>query len=94
MEIMSLRLNGVLISGDGRIHSWGRGLFGRLGTGSEGDQLSPVEVKFEVPQGSDERRTKFVGVAAGAYHNLALAGLLSMVQVPTLFYFFLFGVKV
>lgn len=53
-------------------------MFGRLGTGSEADELSPVEVKFEVPHGSDENRIKFVGVAAGAYHSVALAGLLSV----------------
>ncbi|PON67823.1 Regulator of chromosome condensation 1/beta-lactamase-inhibitor protein II [Parasponia andersonii] len=63
----------LALTGDGRIHSWGRGMFGRLGTGSEADELSPVEVKFDISQGSDERRIKLVGVAAGAYHSLALA---------------------
>lgn len=57
-----------LVAGDGRVYSWGKGMFGRLGTGSEADQLFPVEVKF----GNSE--LKFVAVAAGAYHSLALAG--------------------
>lgn len=44
-------------------------MFGRLGTGSESDQLFPVRVKLK-----PEKKHKFVGVAAGAYHSLALAG--------------------
>lgn len=62
----------VLISGDGYVYSWGRGMFGRLGTGFESDELFPVRVKFKDPK--PEKRLKFVGVAAGAYHSLALAG--------------------
>ncbi|GLT85443.1 hypothetical protein SLE2022_036330 [Rubroshorea leprosula] len=57
----------LALTGDGRVFSWGRGMFGRLGTGSEADELFPVEVKF----GNSE--LKFVAVAAGAYHSLALA---------------------
>ncbi|KAL9275762.1 hypothetical protein AKJ16_DCAP21219 [Drosera capensis] len=46
----------------------GRGTFDRLGTGSDdSDQLFPVPVSA----GED---VKFVGVAAGSYHSLALAG--------------------
>ena len=44
-------------------------MFGRLGTGSEADQLSPVEVNFGNSQ------INLVGIAAGAYHSLALQGL-------------------
>ncbi|GKV03442.1 hypothetical protein SLEP1_g15737 [Rubroshorea leprosula] len=58
----------LALTGDGRVFSWGRGMFGRLGTGSEADELFPVEVKF----GNSE--LKFVAVAAGGYHSLALAG--------------------
>lgn len=50
------------------MYSWGRGTFGRLGTGSEADELFPVLVKF------DSKEIKFVGIAAGAYHCMALAG--------------------
>lgn len=60
--------------GDGKVYSWGRGTFGRLGTGSEEDRHMPVRVRFF---GSDEEREEklvIVGVAAGAYHSLALAG--------------------
>lgn len=61
----------VLAAGDGRVFSWGRGMFGRLGNGSESDELFPVRVNF-----GDSEQLKFVGVAAGAYHSLALAGQL------------------
>lgn len=60
----------LILTGDGRVYSWGRGMFGRLGNGSEVDELFPVQVKFET---CVEKRLNFVGVAAGAYHSLALA---------------------
>lgn len=63
------------------MYSWGRGTFGRLGTGSEEDQNMPVRVRFF---GSDEEREEkfeIVGVAAGAYHSLALAGSISFFLV-------------
>ncbi|CAI0409022.1 unnamed protein product [Linum tenue] len=62
----------LALTGDGRVYSWGRGMFGRLGTGSEQDEPFPVPVKFE-PSG-DQPPIKLVGIAAGAYHSLALAG--------------------
>lgn len=81
----------LALTGDGNVYSWGRGTFGRLGTGKEDDELSPVRVEFDtwrksettaattaaaasdddVVQGKSER-PRFVGVAAGAYHSLAL----------------------
>lgn len=64
----------VAIAGDGCVYSWGRGMFGRLGTGLEADELFPVRVNFDCAGRSKEERLKFVGVAAGAYHSLALAG--------------------
>ncbi|CAK7353186.1 unnamed protein product [Dovyalis caffra] len=60
----------LVLTGDGFVYSWGRGMFGRLGTGSEVDELFPVKLKFET---CEEKIIKFVGVAAGAYHSLALA---------------------
>lgn len=45
-------------------------MFGRLGTGSEEDELFPVRVKFDFPQ---DEMVKIVGIAAGAYHSLCLA---------------------
>ncbi|OMO86658.1 Regulator of chromosome condensation, RCC1 [Corchorus olitorius] len=57
----------VALSGDGCVYSWGRGMFGRLGNDSESDELFPVRVKFQ------NSELKFIGVAAGAYHTLALA---------------------
>ncbi|KAK9208129.1 hypothetical protein WN944_000483 [Citrus x changshan-huyou] len=58
----------LALTGDGRVFSWGRGMFGRLGNGSESDELFAVRVNF-----GDSEQLKFVGVAAGAYHSLALA---------------------
>lgn len=55
--------------------SWGRGMFGRLGTGREDDELVPRAV---APVVSGRARPKFVGVAAGAYHSLALDGSYSV----------------
>ncbi|KAM7459356.1 hypothetical protein LguiA_036350 [Lonicera macranthoides] len=60
----------LALTGDGRVYSWGRGTFGRLGTGSEGDELVPVRVKFDF-KGQD--KLNIVGISAGAYHSLALA---------------------
>ncbi|KAK8610251.1 hypothetical protein V6N13_081414 [Hibiscus sabdariffa] len=57
----------LALSGDGYVYSWGRGMFGRLGNGSESDELFPVRVKFQ------DSELKFIAVAAGAYHSLALA---------------------
>ncbi|XP_027354960.1 ultraviolet-B receptor UVR8-like isoform X2 [Abrus precatorius] len=48
-------------------------MFGRLGIGSEKDELFPVQVKFGNPNGTEEDTVKIVGIAAGAYHSLALA---------------------
>ncbi|KAM1365013.1 hypothetical protein ACFX13_044082 [Malus domestica] len=64
----------LALTGDGFVYSWGRGMFGRLGTGSESDELAPVRIKFNDPRSEEGARLKFVGVAAGAYHSLALAG--------------------
>nr|XP_043613240.1 ultraviolet-B receptor UVR8 [Erigeron canadensis] len=58
----------LALTGDGSVYSWGRGTFGRLGTGSELDRLFPVKV-----ESSFTERVKFVGVSAGAYHSLALS---------------------
>ncbi|KAI3706798.1 hypothetical protein L6452_24771 [Arctium lappa] len=61
----------LALTGDGSVYSWGRGTFGRLGTGSELDQLFPAKIEFN---STDRReRVKIVGVSAGAYHSLALS---------------------
>ncbi|WCJ32234.1 Regulator of chromosome condensation (RCC1) family protein [Euphorbia peplus] len=59
----------IALSGDGCVYTWGRGMFGRLGTGSETDQLFPIRVEFDTSQ---QKNLNFVGIAAGAYHSLAL----------------------
>lgn len=58
----------LALSGDGNVYSWGRGTFGRLGCGSESDQLLPTRIRF-----FQENKLRIVGIAAGAYHSLALA---------------------
>ncbi|XP_075522486.1 ultraviolet-B receptor UVR8 isoform X2 [Primulina tabacum] len=63
----------LALSGDGKLYSWGRGTFGRLGTGSEADQPFPVLVKFFGSDADREEKLRIVGIAAGAYHSLALA---------------------
>ncbi|KAM0045862.1 putative regulator of chromosome condensation 1/beta-lactamase-inhibitor protein II [Helianthus debilis subsp. tardiflorus] len=63
----------LALTGDGSVYSWGRGTFGRLGTGSELDQLFPTTVEFSFNSRSDET-VKIVGVSAGSYHSLALSG--------------------
>ncbi|XP_021819301.1 ultraviolet-B receptor UVR8 [Prunus avium] len=63
----------LALTGDGFVYSWGRGMFGRLGSGAEADEFFPVRIKFNDPRSAEERRLKLVGVAAGSYHSLALA---------------------
>ncbi|KAK7351493.1 hypothetical protein VNO77_11001 [Canavalia gladiata] len=64
----------LLLTGDGSVYCWGKGMFGRLGIGSEKDELSPVQVKFQNPNGTQDSDTiKIVAIAAGAYHSIALA---------------------
>ncbi|KAK4419942.1 E3 ubiquitin-protein ligase HERC2 [Sesamum alatum] len=65
----------LALTADGKVYSWGRGTFGRLGTGSEEDRHFPVRVSFFGSDDDDEReeQLKIVGIAAGAYHSLALA---------------------
>ncbi|KAF7150887.1 hypothetical protein RHSIM_Rhsim02G0177000 [Rhododendron simsii] len=60
---------------DGNVYAWGRGTFGRLGTGSEKDELFPVRIDFDSARyrSAQGKRLKFVEIAAGAYHSLALA---------------------
>ncbi|CAB87718.1 putative protein [Arabidopsis thaliana] len=61
----------IALTGDGCVYSWGRGMFGRLGTGKESDELVPVLVEF--PNQAEGDRIRIVGVAAGAYHSLAVS---------------------
>ncbi|KAL2940126.1 Ultraviolet-B receptor UVR8 [Bienertia sinuspersici] len=63
----------LALSEDGKVYSWGRGAFGRLGNGSESDENLPVSIKLENGDSQNEKPLNFVGVAAGAYHSLALA---------------------
>lgn len=64
----------MVFAGDGCVYSWGRGMFGRLGTGSESDEPCPVRVNFDISGQSESKKLKIVGIAAGAYHSVALAG--------------------
>eukprot|EP00887_Chlorella_sp_A99_P001925 scaffold18.g1925.t1 len=59
----------LAISDEGRCFLWGRGGFGRLGTGGERDHYTPVELKL--PGGPE--RWRVISAAAGGRHTLALA---------------------
>ncbi|KAG8055581.1 hypothetical protein GUJ93_ZPchr0001g29675 [Zizania palustris] len=61
----------LALTGDGEVYSWGRGMFGRLGTGREADEHVPTAVAPVVASGG-RLRPRFVAVASGAYHSLAL----------------------
>ncbi|KAI3717639.1 hypothetical protein L1987_69387 [Smallanthus sonchifolius] len=58
----------LALTGDGKVYSWGRGTFGRLGNGSEIDQHFPVKIEF-----NSTDKVKILGISAGAYHSIALA---------------------
>eukprot|EP00884_Botryococcus_braunii_P004691 jgi/Botrbrau1/14222/Bobra.0254s0011.1 len=59
----------LALTQEGRIFAWGRGSFGRLGTGVEKDCFSPVEVFL--PGGPD--RWRVICVSAGGRHSVCLA---------------------
>ena len=59
----------VVVTEDGRMFIWGRGSFGRLGTGNEQNHFAPVEVYF--PGGPE--RWWIIAAAAGGRHTMALA---------------------
>ncbi|KAK7384974.1 hypothetical protein VNO78_30678 [Psophocarpus tetragonolobus] len=69
LAIAAGEAHSLLLTGDGHVYSWGRGILGRLGQGSERDEYFPVQVMF----GSEEHSIRIVQIAAGAYHSLALA---------------------
>jgi hypothetical protein len=58
----------IVVSDDGRAWIWGRGALGRLGTGTEADCISPVELKL--PGGPD--RWRVISAAAGGRHSFVL----------------------
>lgn len=53
---------------------------GRLGTGKDSDELVPARLDFDLKEKemavglAQGAPPKFVGIAAGAYHSLALEG--------------------
>jgi hypothetical protein len=59
----------VVVTDDGRCFIFGRGSFGRLGTGRERDHLCPVEL--QLPGGPE--RWRVITAAAGGRHTLVLA---------------------
>lgn len=63
-------------------------MFGRLGTGKESDELFPVQVKFDFPGEPERGRLNIVGIAAGAYHSVALAGSFAMYSAHRCFVLF------
>uniref|UniRef100_A0A1D1Y8M3 Putative E3 ubiquitin-protein ligase HERC2 n=1 Tax=Anthurium amnicola TaxID=1678845 RepID=A0A1D1Y8M3_9ARAE len=79
IEISAGEAHTIALTGDGSVFAWGRGTFGRLGTGKEVDELYPVPVRFDLSEkgsvtsvGGERGKPRFVAIAAGAYHCLAL----------------------
>ncbi|XP_037406582.1 ultraviolet-B receptor UVR8-like isoform X1 [Triticum dicoccoides] len=64
----------LALTSNGELYSWGRGTFGRLGTGCEADVHVPTAVVPAVAAApaAGRQRPRFTAVAAGAYHSLAL----------------------
>lgn len=56
----------------------GQGPVRRLGTGREDDELVPTAVAPAVGTTGGRPRPRFVAVAVGAYHSLALDGSCSV----------------
>lgn len=54
---------------DGTLWCWGKGLYGRLGTGSEANQVWPVQI---MPHGDGTTDTTVVGLRAGPHHSCAI----------------------
>ena len=55
----------LLLTGDGRVFSFGKGQYGRLGRGNEEDFTEPGEVVIE---------DTVVKISAGAWHSTVLTG--------------------
>ncbi|QCE16060.1 E3 ubiquitin-protein ligase HERC4 [Vigna unguiculata] len=74
VDLAAGEAHNLILTGDGGVYSWGRGMFGRIGNGSEKDELFPVQLNFgnANPNGTQDN-VKIVGIAAGAYHSLALS---------------------
>ncbi|CAH9103856.1 unnamed protein product [Cuscuta europaea] len=66
-EVAAGEAHTLALTADRSVYSWGTRMFGRLGTGSEFDQMFPVRVEF------GSAAVKIVSIAAGAYHSIALA---------------------
>ncbi|KAK9819733.1 hypothetical protein WJX72_001724 [[Myrmecia] bisecta] len=58
-----------VLTAEARLFTWGRGSFGRLGTNSQKDCYSPVEVLL--PGGPE--RWRVISISCGGRHTLALA---------------------
>lgn len=59
----------LVVTAEGRMFIWGRGSFGRLGTGNEQNHFAPVEVCL--PGGPE--RWWIIAAAAGGRHSMCLA---------------------
>ncbi|PSC75605.1 ultraviolet-B receptor UVR8-like [Micractinium conductrix] len=59
----------MVVTDEGRCFIWGRGAFGRLGTGLQKDCISPVELKL--PGGPE--RWRVISISAGGRHSVVLA---------------------
>ncbi len=60
-------LHSLAISNDGNLYAWGYNAFGELGIGTTSEDSTPVKVSL--PSGA----VSWIGIAAGAYHSLAIS---------------------
>eukprot|EP01138_Halocafeteria_seosinensis_P009428 gb/GECG01009635.1/.p1 GENE.gb/GECG01009635.1/~~gb/GECG01009635.1/.p1 ORF type:complete len:1214 (+),score=132.34 gb/GECG01009635.1/:1-3642(+) len=58
----------LALSDSGKLFSWGKGLYGRLGLGDEQNRLSPVRIRE--PQ--ELNKVRIAAISAGFTHSLAL----------------------
>ncbi|KAF8393422.1 hypothetical protein HHK36_021666 [Tetracentron sinense] len=79
----------LALTGDGRVYSWGRGTFGRLGTGKEADELFPVRVEFDFKK----NLWVFIKVACGNEHIVALRQIDTIEQKESMCWTFGLGDK-
>ncbi|WP_151087102.1 RCC1 domain-containing protein [Hymenobacter baengnokdamensis] len=69
VQVAAGQLHALALAADGSLYAWGGNTSGQLGNGTTAPSTIPVSVS----QGAAPAGTRFVQVAAGATHSLALA---------------------
>lgn len=71
IAVSSGAYHSLALRGDGTVAAWGHNSLGQLGNGSFADSSAYLPIAF--PLNADNSPVRIVAVAAGSYHNLALA---------------------